>query len=418
MKEKKADNATLTTQIITDNWLGSFLGYMPNPDDIIGGTLESYETYRKMMTDPRIKSLINKKKTSALMFPASLTQGDGCTDEVYQFIKNIPLLQNLYRKEKRMLSALNYGFSVSEVVWKIDGGKYLPENIITHKPERFTYDSNWKLYWNDLGCKKELTQDYKFLQMQHDPDDENPYGTSELRSVYWPWMFKTAGYDFWLQATEKFSVNSIVALFNQQGTDEEVTKKANQIAQMLMNLRSGSAAAVANTSDLKEIGMSGSLADFNTLVDACDVQISYGLTGQSIATSKTDGGSLALGQVQADMLYEDCKGIALEVQSKIQKLIDWTVELNFGEGAVAPQYSFDIAKRATFDQVMKAVEEGVPVSKQALYDNYGLPEPVDEKDTFIKSAVPDTAGMNLSDPGESKKKALRRRTRSMITFFS
>jgi hypothetical protein len=57
-------------------------------------------------------------------------------------------------------------------------------------------------------------------------------------------------------------------------------------------------------------------------VDACDTQISYGLTGQTIATSKTEGGSLALGEVQADLFYEDAKGIALEGQALVQKIIN------------------------------------------------------------------------------------------------
>ncbi len=405
-KTTPPDKKTMTTQVITDNLLGSFLNFMPNPDDIVSGTLESYQTYRKMMTDPRIKSLINKKKTSSLIFPAGFTQGE-CPDDVFKFIKSIPIFDNLYRKEKRMLSALNYGFSVSEIVWADpakNNGKWVPQNIITRKPERFCFDSDWKLYHVSLGTRQLLDQSYKFLQMQHDPDDENPYGTSELRSVYWPWMFKTAGYEFWLQATEKFSVKSIVALFEMEGTDEDIQKRANSIAQMLLGLESGSAAATGNVKDLKEIGMAGSLADFNILVDACDVQISYGLTGQSIATSKTDGGSLALGEVQADMLYEDCKGIALEVQSAIQKLIDWTVELNFGPGIAAPQYRFNIKNLATFEQLMKALELGVPVSKQWMYDNYGIEAPQDDDDTFVALSQNSENGMTLSDPYNRKKK--------------
>ena len=66
---------------------------------------------------------------------------------------------------------------------------------------------------------------------------------------------------------------------------------------------------------------------FKELVEACDTQISYGLTGQAIATSTTNGGSLALGEVQADLLFEDCKSVALELQSVLQKIIDWIRKL-------------------------------------------------------------------------------------------
>ncbi len=383
---KKINKHELTTQLISDNFLGSFLNYMPNPDDIISGTAESYSTYRKMKTDGRIKSLLNKIKNSALIFPASFEQPDGCPDNVYEFVKNIPLFKNIYKKQKRMLTALDYGFSVSEVVWdekSLNEGKFIPENIITRKPDRFCFTSSWKLYWKQFGEKQELNQPYKWLIFQHEPDDENPYGTSVLRCVYWAWMFKQAGYEFWLQATEKFSVKSIIALFKADGDEDHLKERARTIADMLLGISSGSAAAVSNVDQIHELSMSGALNEFSALVDACDVQISYGLTGQSIATSKTDGGSLALGEVQAEMLYEDCKGIALEIQGVIQKLVNWIVELNFNEDVVPPNFVFDIDRKASFEQIMKAIEVGIPVSKKSLYDEYHLPRPANEDDSFV-----------------------------------
>ena len=144
--------------------------------------------------------------------------------------------------------------------------------------------------------------------------------------------------------------------------------------------------------------MSGDLSSFKEMVEACDIQISYGLTGQSIATSNTNGGSLALGEVQADLLYEDCKGIALELQNVLQHVIDWTVELNFGPGVAAPQIVFDVERRASFEQVIQAIDRNIPVSKSALYSQYGLPEPKDEADSFV---MPSGNQMMLSDTGKS-----------------
>ena len=271
------------------------------------------------------------------------------------------------RKNKRILSALDYGFSVSELVWDVRGGTFIPENFITRRPERFHFSADWRTYLRQDGMSVELDQAYKWLIYRHDPDDENPYGTSVLRCVYWPWMFKQAGYDFWLQATEKFSVKSIVALFDMDGDESRIRERAAAIAQMLMGIQSGSAAAVGNVSQVSDVGMSGDLAHFRELVEACDVQISYGLTGQAIATSTTNGGSLALGEVQADLLYEECKAVAMELQGVLQKIIDWTVELNFGAGVDAPQIVFDVERRASFEQVMQAVDRGIPLSRSALY---------------------------------------------------
>lgn len=403
--KKKTDIKTMTSQIITDGMLKSFLSYMPNPDDIISGTFESYATYRQMRADSRIKSLLNKIKTSALIFPYTFEQPDSCPDDVFKFVSNLEIFKNMYKKQKRMLTALDYGFSISEVVWKNplkNNGKWIPDNIITRKPERFVFDSQWNLYWNEIGEKQKLDHNYKFLQFQHEPDDENPYGTSVLRCVYWAYMFKKAGYEFWLQATEKFSVKSIIALFQSDGDETSIRQRALAIADMLQNISSGSAAAVSNVDSIQQVDMAGSLEQFNKLVEACDLQICYGLTGQSVATSKTDGGSLALGEVQADMLYDDCKGIALELQGVLQKLVNWIVELNYGDAKLAPQIVFDVEQKATFEQIMQAIDRGIPVSKNALYHNYKLPEPDDAEDAFVKES--NTMALSDSFGAESVKK--------------
>ena len=384
---------------------------MPNPDDIVPGTMSSYDTYREMRTDPRIKSLLNKLKTAALNFPVRITQPEGCPDNVFDFVKRFALWNNLYPQLKQIYSGLDYGFSVSELIWRYEDGLYIPDDIITRKPERFVFGFDWQLFLNERGERKPLNQAYKWLKYHHDTDDENPYGTSVLRCVYWPWMFKKAGYEFWLQATEKFSVKTILAIFKGEGDEKTVRAHSQLIAEQLMGIASGSGAAVGNVEKIQEVGMSGDLIGFSSLVDACDVQISYGLTGQSIATSKTDGGSLALGEVQADLFYEDAKGIALEGQAIVQTIIDWAVELNAYTGITPPLAEVDTDRKASFDEVIKAIDRGVAVSNDALYDRYGLPRPRDDDDVFTK---PETSGFTLSESGHGargKKKAPRPRIR-------
>jgi phage gp29-like protein len=410
---KKPDNKTLTTQVITDGVLGSVLNYLPNPDDIAPGTFSSYDAYRQMRTDPRIKSLLNKLKTAALNFPVNITQPEGCPDDVFNLVQGFDLWPKLYQKLKRVYSGLDYGFSVSELVWRIENGLYIPDNIITRKPERFAFGRDWTLYLNEQGTRRPLNEPYKWLEYHHDTDDENPYGTSVLRCVYWPWMFKRAGYEFWLQATEKFSVKTILAIFKADGNEDTLRERAAAIARQLMTISSGSAAAVGNVDTIHELGMSGDLAGFASLVDACDTQISYGLTGQTIATSKTEGGSLALGEVQADLFYEDAKGIAMEGQALVQKIINWAAELNGYTNITPPAAEVDAERRASFDQVMTAIDHSVAISKDALYDRYGLPRPRDEDDAFLK---PEPAGFALSD-SERKKKLPAKKPRTALRIM-
>lgn len=412
--QPRPDKTVLTAQVIRDDF-NRFLGYMPNPDDIAIGGTASYATYREMRTDPRIKSLLNKNKTAALNFPVRIVQDAGVDDEVYEFVSRQPLFtKKLYQKAKRMLSALDYGFSVTEAVWVEEDGAFLLDNLITRKPERFEFDYDWNCYWSRSGERKKLDDPFKWLFFHHNPDDENPYGTSDLRCVYWPWMFKKAGYEFWLMATEKFSVKTILALFEMSGKEEDIQARAQGIADLLQGVASGSGTALANIKDIKEIGLEGSVAEFQALTDACDVQIAYGLTGQSVATNNPEKGTQALGTVAADLLYEDAKGIALELQSVLQKAVNWVVELYFGADVAAPSIEFDVDRKASFQEVMAAVDHNIPVSKSDLYSYYKLPKPKDDDDAFIKPVQPTpSSGFGLSD-ADGKKKA---RARMSITIL-
>jgi hypothetical protein len=54
---------------------------------------------------------------------------------------------------------------------------------------------------------------------------------------------------------------------------------------------------------------------------------------------------------------------------------------------------------------MTAIDKGIPVSHDAMYSRYGLPEPRDKEDRFIKEKT--ASGFDLSDsnqPANSKKK--------------
>jgi hypothetical protein len=140
-----------------------------------------------------------------------------------------------------------------------------------------------------------------------------------------------------------------LAIFKTNGDDNKIREIAKLIAEQLLAITSDSAAVVGNVDSITEVGMSGDLVGFASLVDACDIQISYGLTGQTIVTGKTEGGSLALGEVQADLFYENAKGIALEGQMLIQKIINWAVELNGYGNAGPPLAEVDTERKASFE---------------------------------------------------------------------
>jgi hypothetical protein len=88
------------------------------------------------------------------------------------------------------------------------------------------------------------------------------------------------------------------------------------------------------------------------------------------------------------------------------------LELNGYGNAVPPLAEVDTERKANFDQVMKAIEHGISVSRDAMYDRYGLPRPRDEDDIFLDVEMLSkkiASSLELSDseqPANGKKKAL------------
>ena len=148
--------------------------------------------------------------------------------------------------------------------------------------------------------------------------------------------------------------------------------------------------------------MGGSVSDFNTLITACDLQIAYGMTGQALATNVSDTGTQALGTVQERTKASACENDARALAYTLNKLISMAIEINFGADAEKPIISFDTEDYASFSEVMQAYQQGVPISRKALYSRYGLPEPEDDDDAIIYTPQAQPFGFEFSDEGKKK----------------
>lgn len=396
-----AKKTYLKAEIIKLEEFERFLSFLPNPEELLGDAGRSIPVYREMKLDGKIDSLLNLRKDTVIGYPWHLEKRDA-SEQVFSFVKEHfrPHL-NWEGDLRELLSAIDYGYAVSEVIWAEEGGYWVPAALKSRKPERFRFRADGVPLLAASG--EALEQPYKFLVHRNKPEAENPYGTATLSRCHWPWQFKRAGFEFWVAATEKCGVPSVLAIF--ECTDERLAaSKAALLAASLTQISAGSGAALANVKEVKTLEMSGALADFQVLIGTCNAEISYAITGQSLATGEAEFGTRAQAEVHEDTLSRICRADAAALAHTLQTLIGWLVELNFGAGTPAPVGAFDLSNRASFQEVMSAVERGVPVSRRLLYDRYGLPEPAGEEDAFL--AAPSSSPLSLAD--RLKKKPLFR----------
>lgn len=388
----------LTARLITTaDLFQSVVGSMPNPDEVLRDAGEAISVYRSMRYDPRVKSLLKVAKAAILNVPIRLDQKTA-SDEVMKACEQGLELVSLTGLARRALSAMDYGYAVVEVVWTSRDGWWIPADLVLRKPERFRFDYEGKPIFKGTNGERPLDEAYRWLIYRHDKDAENPYGSSALASCYWPWKMKKAGLEFWLMAAEKFAVPSILALFESGEGEDKLRERAIELSQMLTSMQSGSGGAMANIKDVKIIESPETLSEFKTLMDWCDIQIAYGLVNQSLAVQEAENGTRAQAEVHADTFTQTSRLTCLDLTAVLQRLVDWIVELNFGPGELSPKVAFDLEDFASWEVISKAIELGIPISKAALYDRYGIPEPVDAEDAYLKPAEPQAPGLALADP--------------------
>lgn len=381
----KIDKKQLQVEFIKD--FSSFMNYMPNPDEIMLRTGESITLYDEMLLDGRVSSLFYARRNATLNLPVSIEPiGSKQIDE----FADAYLKEKLLRKwEWQLLTgALKYGFQPMEIVWRRVDGYLIPSYLRGHRIQQYSFSDTGKLQYSDAYGFHTLDQPYKWIIHRHEGDShDNPTGHSALKAAYWPYKFKQLGWQFWVTATEKFSVPSLVAIFEGSGGDPAKTQEtADRLADLVVQVSSGSGGALSDVKELKEISMSGVLKDFEVLINACDVQIAYALTGQSLATNTPgDTGSRAVATVHADTMADYVENDARGLAYTIQDLVDMAIAVNFGDAIPTPDFVIDTKGDAPWEQIMGAIEKGIPVSKRAIYGKYQIPEPEDPEDVFLSA---------------------------------
>ena len=377
---------TLSTEIIKLDDFRTFLSYMPNPDITLQKSNEGLEIFREMDTDGRLSSLFRLRRGATLGLPIRFVPSG--EDKIDDFIKGALPTKFIRRLAESLMDALKFGYQPVEIVWKQkDGRWWVPDYSKQQPSEYFQFDSDGTPVFLSGSGEERIKAKYKLLVHRNEGSKhENYYGLSVYSQCYWIWQFKRLGFQFWVTATERFSVPTIIAVF-EIDDENKAQERAGELADLISQIQSGSSGAFSNIKDLKQIETKGSVSGFRTLIDTCNAEMSYAVTGQSLATGEAEYGTRSQGEVHERVLHSFVEHDAKDLCLTMQEVIDWIIELNF-PGAASPTIEIDTGDYASWDQVKDAIDSGIPVSKNALYSVYGLPEPKDNEDSFIRKASP------------------------------
>lgn len=383
--------------------LRSFFTYGQNPDPI--ARQKGLHIYRDMMEDDQIKACVELRKQARLSTPWEILSADETNDqanEMADFIRHVlKRMKGTFEDDLyEIYSAIEYGFSISELVYKIleDGpfaGKIGLEAIKTREP--YNYDFKVDEHGNLLGIiytgiapsdahgqrnsnSNVITPNHvtgkilrpgfdvtptrsgylgsmenpfppeKFIIYSYNMQFGNWYGRSDLFSAFRSWLIKKHALKFWSVWLERYATPFIWASVKR---DAGLKKGAlDEIDNFLRLIGTRNAIRVSDDVTLNPIQFSTAGGDaYEKAIEAHNRFISHailcpnliGLTGSQ--GSGGSGGSYALGKKHFDAFVWVLEKMGRDTSETIvgEQIIKRLIEMNFPEvdTDLIPKFKFE-----------------------------------------------------------------------------
>ncbi|MDQ1206197.1 hypothetical protein [Microbacterium sp. SORGH_AS_0862] len=243
------------------------------------------------------------------------------------------------------------------------------------------------------GTSKHRMEVDRLVVYVHEREGGNWLGQSLLRPAYKFWVLKDRMLRIQAQTVDRngMGVPVVVAPEIPAGVydPEEYTKRQDaEIKRGLSiakNFRSGrqAGASIANSGDIKLLGVEGTLPDANKPIRYYDEQIGRSVLANFLNLGGDDSkGSYALGDTFAEFFTLSLQTVALTIADTANKhIVEDLVDLNFGSNVPAPRIVFDeigSQQRITSAALKELVDAEIIMPDEKLErfarQTYGLPE--------------------------------------------
>lgn len=293
-----------------------------------------------------------------------------------------------------MLDAIGKGFSVTEMIWRTQPGKWLPRDLKWRDPRFFEFDKvdGETLYLRESAMPEPLPA-AKFIVHFHKAKSGLPIRGGLARVVAWGWMFKNFSIKDWVSFLETYGMPLRIGRYDNGESEENIRILANAVA----DLGSDAAAVFPKTMEVQFVDAKGGSAPgdlWRSMAEYIDEQVSKAVLGQTNTTDAQSGG-LGSGQanvhndVRKDIRDADAKLLAATLN---RDLIVPIIMLNFGPQDEYPRLSIGepdaVDVKAMVESATALAAMGVKIGARQMREKAGLPEPEPGEDVLAAPAPP------------------------------
>jgi SPP1 gp7 family putative phage head morphogenesis protein len=305
-----------------------------NPDKIFQKK-GNYDIFDEMRGDDQVSAVLKLFKYIILGAQWDIE----CEhEEAQQFITdNFNQLDDIFiMKLFNVLSALDYGYSLTEIILKQDEGKIKLDKLKTRMPHHFEFVLDD--YGNITDIQQNVTGDTlhlnpeKFLHFIYQSEWDNPYGVSALnQGVYRAYWSKNAIIKFWNIYLERHGMPFGYGTYPMTASPGAISdlKKIGENIQA----KSFGVFPEGFMIDFKEA--SKGTDNYEKAIDKHNMSIARAMLVPDLlglSGAATGGGSYSLGQEQFDMFYTIVDFVRRQLERMVtQRLVDPLIKYNFGQ---------------------------------------------------------------------------------------
>lgn len=377
------------------------LSVLPNPDPILRQLGQAERVYHSIMMDGHVLGDVRSIRGEFRSYKYRVVPGDEkdsaskaaaelCADWMRHTRPN-KVVTDWLEVLWQMSSSILTGYRPHEMVWDYNahGGKLarktLPISIEDRPGRRFLFDVHGApLLLSKDAPQGKPVEPYQFVISRHMPTTANPYGIALLSACYWPWVFKTGGWRYFVKFCERHGLPWPVARYPLGTQDNDIDKLSEAMAAMA---EAGYVVVPDGTGvELLVPSSSGTMLPQESLINATNREMSKALTGQAMVAELHNVGARAASEValrRQSSINDSDRDISSGGMSEVFR---WITLFNFGEGVVPPELEFYRQEAASKDRAAAyqiVANLGARPSKAALLDEMDMPAAVDDADALL-----------------------------------
>lgn len=368
-----------------------------------GDTFQQYEVFEEAERDPVVgrvyfkrRLAITSKELQIIPAAPNNASAEKAADLVREMLLGVDGVGGMVDFDKSLFhltDAVGKAFAVAQVVWEIQGGRFVPVRM-EHWPQReFQLGDPTEVYDVSADEIRIITDTERSTGV---PLTDFPEGTwlvhrqknwsqplaraALFRSVVWYWMFKRFGTSDWSIFLERYGVPPRIGKYA-PGTDKA---ERDELWQAVLNMGKDHACIHPDNATIELLEMKGLTAGapHPEFIDYCNDMITTAISGNTMSTTQGDRGARSAKEAyqwdEDQQTGFDCKGLAATLR---QQLAAPLVRINLGPGYPVPLFEFkfenteDLNERAKRDEILHGMGKAIPISY--IEQTYSVPEPED-----------------------------------------